>query len=989
MMSSDYQFSLRIESNVYGGIRLSVVSAGKLINSASSMIPTELRQLLRYTTSQEKLRSFLLKYFDDHPTLPIQIKYRHSYLDCRWDSAVVSGDKLLFSLDDHGIRVSKIFYKNDIFVFANLFCMNTVTGVLSRYISDSKDFTHQYFDLLNDSDHESKSVKHKLKTVNKRKKIEENSLLLSPDQFNLKSSMLFDTRPKLGFEFLGSQTLSDTVYDVRYLLQVGYNENEAVVQLFPKMILNGQSFELSSDVFKQVFMETFEWSSMITTQQTRIVVRLLWNYLNASEDKRQRLLTRFLPKIVSDDVARACVLDTFLLFDTDCARYRLLYVDGAFVWVKHSFYIQFRLILMLYIFFNNHYTTKDLDKGYLIVSKSVFHQKFHLVKTYCALIGVDIDFIDQIVDVVDHEFVLDFRQTNSVELPDIYVNDQVVNEQFLEGIEQDVWSYSVNDNVSVFDAATLQKIKELLRVQRFHKEVSSQKSLTKMSASLSLLDWIQLRQIGVKVLLTDEQEALVNSFLNFESLSTVVVPESMQSLARPYQTASLHWLNFLYQYQLGGILADDMGLGKTFQTIMFLAAILKRHINPVIEKGQHLIIVPPSLVYNWDSEIKQFFPDFVTCIYAGMDRVWDDKAHIVISTYDLLRREVALFKEKLIHVLIFDEAQLLKNKLSERTKAAYELNAVFRLCLTGTPIENSLIEYYTLINLVMPNLFGTFNSYKKLLKEQHFQRIIQRSKPFVLRRLKSDILQDLPEKSEQTIVLNLSSSQESYYASFVSEVKSMIQKEKKANGNKISHVLALNLLLRLRQICISPALLDENYSEMTPKFMFLKERLTTLKAEGYSSLVFSQFTKSLDLCEQLCKEEGFQYFRLDGSTTSKKRKQIIQQFQESTQPSVFLISLKAGGIGLNLTQASYVFHMDPWWNPAVEAQATDRTHRIGQKQPVFSFRLVMQGTVEQKMIALNEKKKELFSMIFDNQHILNRSTSITSDDLSYLFDMPL
>ena len=248
----------------------------------------------------------------------------------------------------------------------------------------------------------------------------------------------------------------------------------------------------------------------------------------------------------------------------------------------------------------------------------------------------------------------------------------------------------------------------------------------------------------------------------------------------------------------------------------------------------------------------------------------------------------------------------------------------------------------------------------------------------------SVVLKDLPDKVEQTIYLPMLESQKAFYDGFIQEVHGLLNDYEKKKSKQHFQVMALTLLMRLRQICVSPALIDEEYTELTPKYIFLKERLHILQNEGYSALVFSQFTKSLDIIEKMCQDEGFSYYRLDGKTPIKKRKKCIDAFQNSNDPEFFIISLKAGGLGLNLTKASYVFHMDPWWNPAVEVQATDRTHRIGQEKNVFSFRLAMCDTIEEKILKMNENKLKLFNLFFKDSSLVKRKAGLTAQDLQYL-----
>ena len=447
-------------------------------------------------------------------------------------------------------------------------------------------------------------------------------------------------------------------------------------------------------------------------------------------------------------------------------------------------------------------------------------------------------------------------------------------------------------------------------------------------------------------MLPPEDEVLVERLLNFKQIEPIMLPKGLKATLRPYQQEGYRWLAFLYQHRLGACLADDMGLGKTIQAISLLAGIHEGIIqSSAPAQGPHLVVLPPSLLFNWEQEIDRFYPDLTVHSYLGKERQADfDHADVVLTTYGLLRRDIAVLEQISFHAILFDEAQAVKNIKAGTTGAARRLNGSFKCVMTGTPLENHVGEYYSLMDLCVPGLLGDYDSVKGKFKTPSpalLDTMMQRTKPFVLRRTKKEILKELPQKMETDIYLELTDRQKTLYQQTVASIRSTISSAYRSKTSAQARIIALTAILKLRQICLSPGLLEKDKTETSPKLVCVLDRLQELMDEGHSALVFSQFTSFLDLVEQEFKTHDIPYVRLDGSTPTATRKKYVQEFQESKRPLVFLLSLKAGGQGLNLTKASYVFHLDPWWNPAVENQASDRAHRIGQKQKVSIMRLLM------------------------------------------------
>ncbi len=506
---------------------------------------------------------------------------------------------------------------------------------------------------------------------------------------------------------------------------------------------------------------------------------------------------------------------------------------------------------------------------------------------------------------------------------------------------------------------------------------------------LQILDWLQLRNHGVEVRLSAEDARILENLLNFSSIPARPLPTGLNATLRHYQIDAWHWLAFLYEHRFGACLADDMGLGKTVQGITLLAGIMSGELATAAPPGTpHLVVAPPSLLFNWEAELARFLPTARVMIYAGGGRSTTEFTNhdIIITSYGIVQRDCDLLAEICFNVLIFDETQVVKNLQAATTNAVRKLRGSFTLALTGTPVENHLGEYFAIMDLCLPGLLGTREEFSRNLSHggaAATTRLIGRTRPFVLRRTKQLIASELPPKIEMDIPLELTTKQRVFYQRTVEEVRGQVQEAYADHAPAQARIIALTAILRLRQICLAPALASPTASDASPKLEFLAEQLAELRDEGHSALVFSQFTGYLDIIERGLKEKGFSCLRLDGSTPVPKRKQLVEAFQLSAEPRVFLISLKAGGKGLNLTRATYVYHMDPWWNPAVENQASDRAHRIGQTEQVTITRLIMKHTIEEKMMALKEQKTQLYKAILEDG-AGGGGAGLTREDFNFL-----
>ncbi|OJH41228.1 DEAD/DEAH box helicase [Cystobacter ferrugineus] len=457
----------------------------------------------------------------------------------------------------------------------------------------------------------------------------------------------------------------------------------------------------------------------------------------------------------------------------------------------------------------------------------------------------------------------------------------------------------------------------------------------------------------------------------FEKLPAPVLPADLTATLRSYQLQGVSWLGFLKSAGLGGILADDMGLGKTLQTICTLGS-------------RSLVVCPTSVLPNWAGELKRFRPSLKVCVYHGPGRALDESADVTITTYALLRLDAAVLGGRTWDAVVLDEAQAIKNPESQVARAAFGLQANFRLALSGTPLENRLEELWSLMHFTNPGLLGARRQFEEKVarpiadgQKGAAEGLRRRIRPFVLRRLKREVAPELPPRTESVMHVSLDERERSVYDAVMAATRAEVVALLNEGGNVLK---ALEALLRLRQAACHSALVPGQRANTSSKVQTLVDALGTAVSEGHKALVFSQWTSLLDLIEPHLKTAGIAFDRLDGATAN--RGEVTERFQGQDGAPVLLMSLKAGGTGLNLTAADHVFLMDPWWNPAAEAQAADRAHRIGQERPVMVYRLVSQGTVEERILGLQEKKRALFEAALSEA---STATAITRDDLLELF----
>jgi superfamily II DNA or RNA helicase len=518
---------------------------------------------------------------------------------------------------------------------------------------------------------------------------------------------------------------------------------------------------------------------------------------------------------------------------------------------------------------------------------------------------------------------------------------------------------------------------------------NKQEQLRLSKYHISVID--QLYETRDETELMIELEEKYEKLREFNRIKKISPPEHLQPILRPYQESGFQWLNFLSEVGWGGILADDMGLGKTVQALSFLHYLKEK--NGTLKA---LVACPTTLMFNWENEIKKFTPRLTYHIHHGAQRTRDkatfENFNVVITTYGTLRSDIKLFTDHQFDYVILDESQAIKNPQSKVAKASCLLRAKNRLCMSGTPLQNNTFDVFAQMNFLNPGMLGSVEHFRNDFatpidkfgeKEQkeHLRRLLY---PFILRRTKEQVAKDLPEKTETVLYCEMEDEQRKIYDAYRNEYRSKILGTIEEQGIGQSQLTILQGLMKLRQICDSPFILNE--TEQLPNASIKLDELARELQENmghHKALVFSQFLGMLALIKQKLTELEIPFVYFDGSTAAADREKAVNEFQNNEDVRVFLISLKAGGVGLNLTAADYVYIVDPWWNPAVEQQAIDRTHRIGQTNNIFAYRMICKDTIEDKILVLQERKRALAKdLITDDSGFVK---SLTREDVEYLF----
>lgn len=480
----------------------------------------------------------------------------------------------------------------------------------------------------------------------------------------------------------------------------------------------------------------------------------------------------------------------------------------------------------------------------------------------------------------------------------------------------------------------------------------------------------------------------LRSLSSFSGIRNYPLPEGFNGELRPYQKAGYNWLRFLNEYRLGGCLADDMGLGKTVQTLTLLLSEKKEG------AGTSLLVMPTSLIYNWEMEASKFTPELKVLNYTGTLRNKDisrfKNYDLVLTSYGITRLDVELLQQYYFNYIILDESQVIKNPTSNIARAVRELKSRHKLVLTGTPIENTTLDLWSQMSFINPGILGSQSYFRneyqypieKKADEGRSKKLGAIIKPFILRRHKSQVATELPEKVEYIQYSVMTPEQEKRYEEAKTLYREKILKLIDQEGLGNSRFMILEGLTKLRQLANHPRMIEQGYSGDSGKLEDITHMLENAMAEGHKVLVFSQFVKHLDLVRDYLKSNKIDFAYLDGSSTD--RKDQVERFNRDNKLKVFLISIKAGGLGLNLTEADYVFILDPWWNPAVEAQAIDRAHRIGQKKKVFTYKFITRNSVEEKILMLQQKKLKLSQELITTEESFMKQ--LTKDDIAQMLE---
>ncbi|MCQ2799203.1 MAG: SNF2-related protein [Bacilli bacterium] len=604
----------------------------------------------------------------------------------------------------------------------------------------------------------------------------------------------------------------------------------------------------------------------------------------------------------------------------------------------------------------------------------------------------------------EQEKILSFLQkdlTDLKEVADVMLSDQLSNakvrrpEGLSIAIKNEIDWLSLSINSKEFSAQEVSEILDSYRKKKkfvllrgdyiLLKEEDLQVALeikqsTKMNGSLKsdsrpiyeAFKLMALGEEGANVEFNDFVRGIINDISSFKD-AKIKLPKEVKRIVRPYQEAGIKWLSVLHKYHLGGILADDMGLGKTLETISFLSGIK--------ENKPCLIVAPKSVIYNWQSEFLKWSPDSIVKVIDGskdervraISGIKNDEKSFYITSYDSLRNDFVNYKNVFFEVIVTDEAQYIKNGMALKSQAVREINAVSRFALTGTPIENSMADLWAIFDFLMPGYLDSFSMFKQryiIAGDQVKARasLARKITPFLLRRTKSEVLRDLPKKTVDITTITMNDEARRYYDACLADVKIKIKEKEESilkgdrySGREVFSVLPL--LTKLREVCVDPSCFIDGFSEESAKISYALSFILAAIEAGHKILVFSSFTKVLDHLSFLLMQNETKSYYIFGGTPASERISMAEDFNNSDDVSVMLVSLKAGGTGLNLHGADIVLHLDPWWNVAAEEQATDRAYRIGQKRPVSVVKLICHDSIEEKVVKLQESKKELYDQI--------------------------
>lgn len=718
-----------------------------------------------------------------------------------------------------------------------------------------------------------------------------------------------------------------------------------------------------------------------TKARRQMIIKGLFRLVNAQDRQQEKLTILQLIKEIKNSydgyTGNSGLKEYFESFYKQLSDDRfeqIVVLNGQFHEISISYKRLWSVAGLLAQFFDEAVVDESSRQLCFMISLDQFYDKFYLFSALLAREGIELRFNRKRVETIKLRVSVDASRASESTWFDLAPHIEAEGIQLSEEQRMVLFArdgtIETADCIKILDPQSREMMALLAKIfqQGEDGKVVKQAKQIVQLPRLHILTLLELRKSGAEVKLAPDDERLIHELTNLASIEQMPLPQAFKGELRSYQKTGYSWFAFLYRNRFGACLADDMGLGKTIQVIAFLGGLKEQMIPSRCSiSAPHLIVVPPTLVFNWQEELHKFYPDLRVYVYTGKSEEESFVGYdVVIVTYDRVRLDIDYLTALSFHTLILDEAQAVKNIYAARTAAIRQIKSVFTICLTGTPLENHLGEYHSIIDVAIPGLLPDYKNFMQAVQREDHAELIRKTKPFVLRRTKDTILKELPPKVESNMVLTMTEQQQKVYATTVAEVKRLIDEAYEIKTAAQAKVVALTAILRLRQICISPELIDPEKSYDSPKIDRVVSSLDELIQEGSAALVFSQFTKCLDLLEKALHKANILFYRIDGKTPMGQRKKIVEHFQSGRDGvSILLLSLKTGGVGLNLTRANYVFHIDPWWNPSVENQASDRAHRIGQQNTVFIERLIMHGTIEEKIMLLKEKKLKLFNEVVD------------------------
>tara|TARA_A100001015_G_scaffold261277_1_gene306673 strand:+ start:1334 stop:4345 length:3012 start_codon:yes stop_codon:yes gene_type:complete len=989
------EFSVQIQLGVFKKLQFQCMWNGKPISTMSSQILESFRPYARRITDYHDSESVFVSYFEsDSELFPIVFVYRGQRYFLNWNSDFLVQLFTQLNIKEQGVDIQRVGFDGDSYnhrwvLIGDQLVADLENGILGL-VEDVKN-TLFWNSLVKYKELEEEKKKTK-KSSGSSTVIDSLAAMMHMNFDGFNNFMLERNFLQKDLKDIRLQVLGENVEAkediMTYRLVVDIDEISSSANLSVQGGASNMILLVRSEFFHCFLTQKF-WSVSLRTDRYRQLLLDTLTHLIHSEPRQYKKIIDESVKLfdIEHQVIVKKELNEFckLLLGSQAS---LSVQDNQWTLLLRQFKIESELFLALSKYF---LSLPDVSFSDFSVSMSLgsFLSVFNELKEELSNFNIPIEYQSQVLEKSELSFDVSVKsEDNWFDIqPNVYFGDELLSEEQYQSILDKKGIFEVNGKSVVLDRHSYQLLMSLTSVSRQQKVSDPESSVEIYRVPrLQILDWIVLAKKGVNINMDPKDRAWFDRLCQFDKIPSKALPRSFKGELRDYQQKGFEWLCFLYEYRFGACLADDMGLGKTVQALVFLSKIAEDAAeNKVASVFPHLVVVPPSLVFNWEQEIARFCPGLKSRVISSQfpDLIFED-VDIIITTYEFVRRQVDIFSQQQFQVVIFDEVQLVKNVVAARTAAARQLKGVFKICLTGTPLENHIGEYYSIVDLVVPGLLGSYTQFQSQVKMGLGDVLIRRTRPFVMRRSKDNILDELPEKQETLTYLNLSAKQRSLYLNVIKQVKEEVQEAYKTKTDQVARMLSLTAILRLRQICLSASLLDDSIDEVSPKVTRLGSALQDLFEEGHSSLVFSQFTSFLDKVEPYLKKLGLTVFRLDGSVPISKRQKIVTDFQNHSGPAVFLISLKSGGFGLNLVKASYVFHMDPWWNPAVEDQASDRVHRIGQTQKVTIIRMVMHHTIEEKMMELKKKKSDLFESVMKEGSLEQQKGTLKKEDIEYL-----